>query len=418
MEIKSSRKRKFTIIVLISLAALIPRIAVSLNVNATAWPDSWAYISIANSLASGHGYSFETPAGKNPEYRAPLYPLFLATVFKFTGNNIFFVQLFQSLFGVITCLLVYGVGRRLFNEEAGLLAAILACVYPFLVYISSILVTEQLFVLFLLLSIYLLIRGREHLRYVFIIAAGISLGLGALTRPSMLAVVPFCGLYLFFRPGCNKGRCLAAVALLFVSTLLTISPWTIRNYIKHGEFILISTAGGENFWLGNNDMAKGNDSTAQLAGLPEEILSQLSESSSPKTVEKVYWRAGIDWVIKNPERFLRLYIEKLVNFWRITPDHITNIYRQKLIRYGCAAILVPLYLFSIMGIVYNCHRYRDHMILYFTLLSFPLGLSLFVTSFRFRIPLDPILLLFTASFICRILSKERKLLPHKFSSHI
>lgn len=401
MDIKSSRRAKFAIIILISLVSFIPRIAVSLNVNGAAWPDSWAYISIANSLVSGHGYSFESAVSKNAGYRAPLYPLFLATVFKFTGDNIFFVQLFQSLFGVITCLLVYGVGRRLFNDQTGLLAAILACVYPFLVYISSILVTEQLFVLFLLLSIYLLIRSRECLRYVFIIAAGISLGLGALTRPAMLAFVPFCGLYLFLRPGSNKARCLAAVALLFISTLFTISPWTIRNYIKHGEFILISTAGGENFWLGNNDMAKGNDSAAQSAGLPEEILSQLSESSSPKTAEEVYWRAGIDWVKKHPKRFLGLYMEKLVNFWRITPDHITNIYRQKWLRYGCVAILVPLYFFSIIGMAGNRHRYRDHMILYFVLLSFPLGLSLFVTSFRFRIPLDPVLLLFTASALLR-----------------
>ena len=408
MDIRSSIKRKFLIIALISLAALIPRIAVSLNVNGAAWPDSWAYVSIANSLVSGHGYSFESAVNKNAEYRAPLYPLFLSMVFKFTGNNIFFVQLFQSLFGVITCLLVYGVGRRLFNDKTGLLAAILACVYPFLVYISSILVTEQLFVLFLLLSIYFLIRGRDDLRYVFILAAGISLGLGALTRPSVLAFVPFCGMYLFFRPVNNRGRCLAAAALLFLSTLLTISPWTIRNYIKHGEFILISTAGGESFWLGNNDMAKGNDSAAQLAGLPEEILSQLSESSSPKTAEEVYWRAGIDWVEKHPKRFLELYMEKLINFWRITPDHITNIYRQKWIRYGCAAILVPLYLFSIIGMLGNRYRYRDHMILYFALLSFPLGLSLFITSFRFRIPLDPVLLLFAASALLRILPKNSR----------
>jgi len=153
-------------------------------------------------------------------------------------------------------------------------------------------------------------------------------------------------------------------------------------------------------------MAKGNDSAAQSTGLPEEILSQLSESSSPKTAEEVYWQAGIDWVKKHPKRFLGLYIDKLVNFWRITPDHITNIYRQKRLRYGCAAILVPLYLFSIIGMVGNRHRYRDHMILYFALLSFPFGLSLFITSFRFRIPLDPVLLLFTASALLRIFPKK------------
>ena len=45
--------------------------------------------------------------------------------------------------------------------------------------------------------------------------------------------------------------------LLILSAAAVISPWTLRNYRVHGEWILISSNGGINFWIGNNEQATG-----------------------------------------------------------------------------------------------------------------------------------------------------------------
>lgn len=414
MKTKLSRRKRYQIVVLIILASLISRLLVSLNVNAASWPDSESYIDIAKSLASGHGYAYESPTTIAPEYWAPLYPLFMAIIYRLSGNSNIAVQLVQCLLGMVSCLLLYAIGERLFNEWIGLIAAALSAVYPFLVYISSMLLTEQLFVLLLLLAIYLLVRSRDDLGYAFILGAGISLGLGALTRPAMLAFFPFCAVYLLLSNGIVQfKRHLVAACILLICAFLTIFPWTIRNYIKHREFILISTAAGRNLWLGNNDLAGASDRTATLVPVPDEIQHSLSELSTPKSIDNFYRKMAIRWIRENPTEFLNLYFLKFLNFWRVTPDYVTIVHKQKWINLTCIAILVPLYLLSFLGIWKNRHRWKDHLIFYCALLSFPIGLSLFITSFRFRIPLDPILLLFSASALYYILPHkgEDQLLP-------
>ena len=388
-------RRQLRIVFGICLFSFIIRLIVSLNINAKAWPDSEAYISIANSLASGQGYKLNADNGF-AEYRAPFYPFLLAVVYKFFGNNDLIIQSLQCLLGAVICWLVYAIGKYLFNSIVGLLASIITAIDPFLVYIAGILLTEQLFIFFLVLAIYLLIRSKENLGYTWILGSGIILGLAVLTRPTALIFIPFCGLYILMQWEFQWKKRLIMTATLMVFIFLTICPWTIRNYVKYRELIIISTAAGLNFYLGNNSLAKASDYDATFAAKPDDLESLLSSASTPKAKENVYTRYTINWIKNNPGRFISLYFQKFVNFWRVTPDHVTNIYKSVWVAFLSAAILILLYLLAILGIWKSRHFWRCLIILYFILLSFPLGLSLFVTSPRFRIPLDPILILFSA----------------------
>ena len=46
----------------------------------------------------------------------------------------------------------------------------------------------------------------------------------------------------------------------------TIAPWSIRNNAVFGEFVLLSTNGGPNLWMGNNP-----DSTGFYMPLPSSV---------------------------------------------------------------------------------------------------------------------------------------------------
>ena len=46
---------------------------------------------------------------------------------------------------------------------------------------------------------------------------------------------------------------LTKILFLFSVFYLTLSPWIIKNYIVHGEFVPTSTRLGYGLWLSNND---------------------------------------------------------------------------------------------------------------------------------------------------------------------
>ncbi len=45
--------------------------------------------------------------------------------------------------------------------------------------------------------------------------------------------------------------------VLLVAGVLTIAPVTLRNYVASGEAVLVSDAGGFNFYIGNGPGANG-----------------------------------------------------------------------------------------------------------------------------------------------------------------
>ena len=63
-------------------------------------------------------------------FQEPLYPYFLAVVYKAFGRDLLICRLIQAALGVLTCYLVARLGRRLAGEWAGVLAALLLACLP------------------------------------------------------------------------------------------------------------------------------------------------------------------------------------------------------------------------------------------------------------------------------------------------
>lgn len=54
-----------------------------------------------------------------------------------------------------------------------------------------------------------------------------------------------------------RRRALKLWLVMSAATLLTVLPWTVRNYFVLGAFIPISTNSGNNFYIGNNPQYEG-----------------------------------------------------------------------------------------------------------------------------------------------------------------
>lgn len=224
-----ARLRRADLLALGTLLALgaIVRLLFALSTPAFLEGDSQSYLLPAWELASGTGFS--------PELRrTPLYPLFIAAVFRLCRPSLEAVASAQHIVGLATVALTFLIARRLFGLAAAILAgAAVALSAPQLIS-ERYIMTEAVFGLTLALAVLLVLRalyppapaaGRA-------LVGGVGIGLAALTRPVAQALLPLALLALLL--GMPRWRpALRAAVLLALGYLLVVGPWTIRNLLAH-----------------------------------------------------------------------------------------------------------------------------------------------------------------------------------------
>jgi len=161
--------------------------------------DTMRYGMVANSILKGEGmrspifYIYDKPdaAGTIPyTVQPPIYPLFLATFGGLHKDRLLSAQVYNIIGFAACCVLTFLITRRLAGNGPALAAALItACSMPLLLSVSQAL-TEQGFIAFLLLAVWLLLCSRISRRpSLWLIGAGLA-GAGAiLTRWSGLALV-------------------------------------------------------------------------------------------------------------------------------------------------------------------------------------------------------------------------------------
>ena len=147
---------------------------------------------------------------------------------------------------------------------------------------------------------------------------GALFGVGALANPTMLAFLPFCGLWIW-RERYRRGLpALAGVALASLVFFLILSPWLIRNYEAFGRFVFIRDDFGLQFRLGNGPYADGmlmpflqpNLDPAELAKFQR--LGELAYAAECK-------RVAFDWIRAYPSRFALISLKRFFYFWNGVP---------------------------------------------------------------------------------------------------
>ncbi len=201
--------------------------------------------------------------------RPPLYPAFLAMMLAISGGNVSFALFGQALLSGIAVLAFVWLGHRLFESHvAGLLSGLIAATFVPLASFSSVLFAEALFVALTILALALVDRLIKRGRRRDALLAGLVLALAALTRAVALLYIPLLALLLLFLLRGDWLRRLLLVGLLLLTAIVTIAPWTIRNYIVHERLIIIDTNGGISMWYGTvrseEDRARGEEAIFAL----------------------------------------------------------------------------------------------------------------------------------------------------------
>lgn len=366
--------------------------------------DAKTYFEHAREIVEGG-----TNERSSPFWQPPLYPCFLAGIYGLFGEGAYPPRLIQMGIGAFSCVLIYWIGRRIFTERAGLLAGCIASICGVFLYFEGELLATTLAIFLDLAAVLALLRAADTPRWRGWLGAGLILGLAALTRPNILLFAPCAILWIWKLPHGRPRQAppWARVLAFCLGLSLLISVVTVRNYLVGGEFILISSNAGINFYIGNNPdydrtvaIRPGPD-WEQLAGMP--LTAGITE---PAARSRFFLSKAWTFIRGHPLRYLRLMLKKLRLFWRA--DEIgrnSDLYYAR--RYSSVlsallwkrgigfpfGIIGPL---SLLGMILCLSRWREVLLPLLFVLSYMASVVLFFVCARYRAPVLPFLILFAA----------------------
>lgn len=273
--------------------------------------DARAYDTIAQNIVDGHGFREDrtTLPDQDPGIirAGPLYEYVLAGSFAAFGHRYEPIWILQGLLHGLSVLLLYAAAVRLFGLRGrviGLVAAAIFGLWPDLIEISAMLMTETLYLSFTVLLLYLFSVAQERWRNVGVGAAlGIAGALGTLTRPPLLLVlVVACWPYVRRRATLPL---LAAVAAFG----LAAAPWVARNYRIYDRFVLTTMIGEVNVWAGNTPGATGG----QVTNGSQEMADYFAQHGFRNLPDKSK-EVALEFVRQHPGQFVQLVATRLVRF--------------------------------------------------------------------------------------------------------
>jgi 4-amino-4-deoxy-L-arabinose transferase-like glycosyltransferase len=324
-------------------------------------------------------------------YQMPLYPLLIAI----TGPGI--AQLVADIvLSVISVWLVYALTGELFADAySRIFACAAAACYPPLVFFAVVGLSETLFITLVLAAFLYWYRGRFTLAAFFAVLA-------VLTRPVFDLFAPL--LVLVFALVVHRlpvRKALQHLGVYFLVYCALMTPWWFHNYRAYGSFVRLTPGAGVAFYAGNNSL---NHSGGGNLGVDYD-LSAFADITDPIERDRALRNAAIDYVVHNPHRFLELAALKFFRIWEIVP--VNAAYRSPGIIILSIASFVPLLVLAGLGLLVRRHNLRQLSPILLFGLCYVLVHMILVGTIRYRLPLEPFLIVFAGAGLSYLLQTLR-----------
>ncbi len=270
--------------------------------------DMTSYDWLAGSLARGEGYvGFDAqPTGMFP----PGYPWLLSLAYRLFGTDLSVAWALNALSGAVTCLLVYALGKRVFDPAVGVVAAALFAFYPSDVFYAGLTMSETVFGAAFTAILYLLVRGHEHgvapPRRWFVF--GMLLGGAALIRGVAL---PFAAVPIAFwlLSGSHRAGAWRRAVACALGVALAVTPWMARNGLRLGAPVF-STDATLGVWQRHCPAAFGSQNleTWRAYLVTFAHLQTLANPAREIVKARTELRAGLHYFLTHPRHELSMVL--------------------------------------------------------------------------------------------------------------
>lgn len=374
--------KKYSILLMIFLCAFFVRLVVIFSLPLPIiTADAVEYNEIAHSIAEEKGYALKD--GTLTAIRPPLYPIFLAGIYSLLGTNVKIVQVTQAFLLAWVCIIIYYLGKKIFDSKTAYLASGIAAVYPLLVYPSYDLLSEALLIFLFSLTILFVLKSRDQ--HYYSILAGVVLSLSVLTKPTVLFALPFFVIWIF-KNSVSDNR-ISRISMFLIAFFILFIPWTSRNYLVFQSFVPISNNGGITLFSSHIIPSRGLGFTA-TDNLPEELNSITNEVTRSRFLSRYTFKYIGDHplkILKQTVLKAALFFYPLDGYW-----YCFSFGSRYNVLWSC------VFIFSLAGIYFAQRKAPGVQLLLWTILSFIFTIIIFYGMPRFRLPLEPVFILFAA----------------------
>jgi tetratricopeptide (TPR) repeat protein len=373
--------------------------------------DGKQYDSWARQIAAGQWLGTEV------FYQTPLYPYFLAVIFKLAGHSLLTVRLVQALLGAASCVLLGLAARRWFDQKTALVAAAMLAIYPPAIFFDG-LVQKSSLDLFLICALLAAIAEFIQRRnWMWLALAGFALGAFTLNRENARVLYPVIVIFVlvYFRDLTLTKR-LAWSAMFTVAVALMLLPVGYRNYHVAGEFLISTSQLGPNLYIGNHPGASGSYEPLVPghgnAAYEREDATRLAETAmhrqlSPSEVSNYWVRRSLEYIRSHPNAWVKLMIRKIGLTFAAKETVDTESIEAysdysltlRLLFWFTFGVVLPL---AVLGAWLTRKDWRKLALLYAMVFGMAIAVALFYVVARYRYPLAPILIMFAAAALVNL----------------
>jgi Dolichyl-phosphate-mannose-protein mannosyltransferase len=369
---------------------------------------------IAYSIATGHGFAspFRVPTGPTA-WTTPVYPFLLAGIFRLFGTytfNAFVVAVGLNILLVsLACVPLYYAARKVGGIKVAAGAAWLWAIFPnaILIPVES-LWEASLSALLVAMILWATLRLAELSSTVAWSLYGFLWGFTLMTNPSIAAVLPFLIGWLLWRKRGQIEWFRPAIAVSIM--VLCCVPWTIRNYRVFHAFVPLRSVAGLPLWLGNNEHAQ-----ARWSGQFHPIVDSGERARYISLGEIAYMREkrdlAIGYMLENPDRQFQLMSRRFLAFWcGGTPYPWQDFVENNSVQFRYVLLFnVAVALGALAATIFLI---REKSPYWLPLAAFPaiFPVTYYLTMVvpRYKLPIDPVLMLLTAVAVSRLTFKRAK----------
>jgi len=313
----------------------------------------------------------------------------------------------QSALLVIQALLVGWTAWRVFrNEWAAAIAALITAFYPFFLLYQGLLLSETLFNTLLVASFACLYWWRDRgarLDGAFFTTC-LCFAAATMTKAT-LTVFPVMLLAVTAYSCLGSRRAAAVLLAASVAFAALMSPWWIRNYRLFDAFVPFSTSSAKNLYLGNNHNNPHAGVDWRTDAEPD-VVARIDAIADERSRQSAYSKAATDYIVAEPIAFLERAARKFVRFWNVVPN--AEAYSGTVYQIISALSFGPVLLFAAYCALLWRRTARALLPIYLLIGYFTLVHVVTIASLRYRLPIEPFLIVMAAYPIGRMAEAARR----------
>jgi hypothetical protein len=394
----------------------------------------------------------------------PLYSIFLSVpIFLFD------IEGASSSIVIIQCILLYLTGflsRKILlqftnNIKFGLLLHALIVFNPNSIITAHLVQSETLFTFLFIWSVVVAFKLITNFSFKNLIFLGVLTGLATLTRPISLYLLLLWPVFILIALVFNsqfvfnfkRGESWLKLSVIVVIGGLIISPWYIRNYVAFGEVFFTSNAGAylQAQYIQLKNKGSGytrTDAKNEHRRIFSDYLADKGESDFCLNNDR-HWscnndlaQASLSAIVSEP---LTVHVKTLINSWGALffsggasnirnylnfdgkdlivnfqknsfngLESILSLVRDMNLPYLLIFILTTVFSFisrvlGVIGVVFiiKNKEWRSYGLLLIEVVSIFTAAYLYLGQSRFRVPLEPLLMVFTVVGVLYIFKKRK-----------